>query len=178
MALFSRKWTTLSGVMVEGDLQLDRCLIAVGDLGPTAAGDLARLAGEYEIGLAGCADSYTAVAELAAKPGRSTLVVGRLAELTRDHAAFFSIAARNGARCCCVRKPDGLADHEEVLAALQAGAYLVSGNGDLVAAVKSWLAAEMRRAEMQAAPRPASGEDEFRTTDAELSALLGPETDD
>ena len=31
--------------MVEGDLKLDRCLIAVGNLGPTAGGDLARLAG-------------------------------------------------------------------------------------------------------------------------------------
>ncbi len=164
--------------MVEGDLKLDRCLIAVGDLDPTAAGDLVRLAGEYEIGLAGCADSYTAVAALAARSGRSTLVVGRLTELTRENAAFFSIAARNGARCCCLRKCDGFSDHERVVAALQAGAYLVNGNGDLAAAVRDWLAAETRRAEAQAARRPAHGDDDFRTTDAELSALLGPEMDD
>jgi hypothetical protein len=164
--------------MVEGDLKLDRCLIAVGDLGPTASGDLTRLAGEYEIGLAGCADSYAAVAELAARPGRRTLVVAHLAELTRENAAFFSIAARNGARCCCLRKPDGLSDHEEVLVAIQAGADLVSGNGDLVAAVKGWLAAEARRAEAQAGNRLAGADDDFRTTDDELSALLEPEMDD
>jgi hypothetical protein len=163
--------------MVEGDLKLDRCLIAVGDLGPTAGGDLARLAGEYEIRMAGCEDSYAAVAELAARPARSTLVVGHLVELTRENGAFFSIAARNGARCCCLRKPDGPSDHEDVIAAIHAGVYLVSGNGDLTAAVEDWLAREARRVDPPLADYPLRHDEEFRATDAELNALLEPEMD-
>ncbi len=164
--------------MVEGDLKLDRCLIAVGDLGPTARGDLARLAGEYEVAVAGCEDSYAAVAELAVRPGRNALVVGHLAELTRDNGIFFTIAARNGAKCCCLRKPDGPSDHEHVLAAVHAGVYLVSGNGDLAAAIEDWLAQERRRAASSLEDYPLfRNDEEFRATDAELNALLEPEVD-
>ncbi len=168
----------MSGVMVEGELKLDRCLIAVGNLGPTAGGDLARLADAYELEVAGCEDSCAAVAELTARPGRRTLVVGHLAELTRDNGAFFAIAARNGATCCCLRKPHGPSDHEDVVAAVHAGVYLVSGNGDLTAAVEDWLAQEGRRVDESLEDYPLfRNNEEFRATDDELNALLDPEMD-
>ena len=126
---------------------------------------------------AGCEDACAAVAELAVRPGRRALVVGHLAELTRDGGVFFTIAARNGAQCCCLRKPDGPADHEDVIAAVHAGGYLVSGNGDLTAAVEDWAAREGRRVDSLEDYPLFRNDEEFRTTDDELNALLDPEMD-
>jgi hypothetical protein len=96
----------------------------------------------------------------------------------RDNGVFFAIAARNGAKCCCLRKPQGPPDHEDVMAALRAGVYLVSGNGDLAAAVQDWLAQEGRRVDSCVEDYPLfRNDEEFRATDDELNALLDPEMD-
>jgi hypothetical protein len=162
--------------MVEGELKLDRCLIVVGDLGRPVADDLARLAGERAFDLAPCRDSYLAVAELASEPDRSTLVVGPIEELTRD-SVFFTIAARNGARCCCLHASDRPSAGENVIAAVRAGATL-AGSGNLAAVIDDWLSTE-RRSQAPSASEDMTGQDEeeYRTTQAELSALLGQEMD-
>jgi hypothetical protein len=164
-------------VMVEGDLKLDRCLMAVGDLGATTATDLVRLAGEYEIALATCDNIYMAVAELASQPERPTLIVGQLEELTRENGVFFPIAARNGARCCCRLKANEPSDCAAMTVAVQKGARLISGNGDLAVAIGDWLAAGPNRAVVPAADERECADEDFRTTQAELSALLGQELD-
>ena len=163
--------------MVEGDLKLDRCLMAVGDLGRTAGDELARLAQEHEIAICSREDLYSAVAELAARSSGRTLVIGRLSELTRENSVFFSIAARNGAACCCLQPADGPSNGSDVVAAVQAGARLIAGNGDLAHAIEEWLAAD-RVADTTSLNDLGLADEEFRTTQAELSALLGPETDD
>lgn len=152
--------------------------MAVGDLGRTAMADVARLAGEHEIRVAVCEDSYSAVAELAGRAGRSSLVIGHLAELARENSVFFSIAARNGARCCCLRKAERPSDSEDAVAAIQAGARLISGNGDLVTAVENWLAEDGDHAGAAVESHWTRRDEDFRTTQAELSALLGPGMDD
>jgi hypothetical protein len=164
--------------MVEGELKLDRCLMAVGDLDGPAAADLARLAGEYEIAVTACENIYAAVAELAGRPDRDTLIVGQLEELTRENGAFFAIAARHSARCGCWLRADRPSDGAALTAAVQGGARFINGNSDLAVMLADWFAADRDNANTPVANDLRRVDEELRTTQAELSALLGQEMND
>jgi hypothetical protein len=118
-----------------------------------------------------CDDVYAAVAALAGAGDRRTLVLGRLQELAREKGRFFSLAAANAARCCCLLEAGPAVRQSAVCAALRAGAYVVGATGEVRAVVQDWLA------DGQRPPRHRNlqgvQEDDFHATEAELSALLG-----
>jgi len=126
------------------------------------------VAAEYELAVARCDDVYSAVAELACRR-RCALVVGRLAELTKENGQFFHVAARNEARCAVLLEA---AERRSVLTAVRAGAWLMDSADELGAVVETWLTGPGHPPSLS---RPAR--EEFRATEAELDALLGQDVD-
>ena len=161
--------------MVEGDSSPDLGLIAIGDAKDVPNQDAVRLADEYELELTVCEDVYSAVAALAARTGKRFLIVGRLRRLASEDGLFFQVAARNGARCLCVLETDRAPDRGEVLAALGAGAQVVGRVEDVRAILEEWLSRNDCDDDLPVGRSRAI--EEFRTTDAELDALLGHELD-
>jgi len=142
-----------------------------------------------------CEDVYAAVVHLCA--GGTGVVVGRLEQLLPHRWRLLEIAGRRGFTCCFYAEKDPIGKRSEILAAMAAGARLVTG-AEEVRAVFEALAAGRgplppaadhpeRRTGIEAVVetmlgagggsdgRSAPGffKEEFRTTKAELDALLG-----
>jgi len=157
------------------------------------------LAGGYGIEPVRCEDVYSAVARVAEKAGARGVVIGRLGELGREDGRFFEIARRNGFACCCLVEKDFAERRREVLTAVEAGASVVSEAAEIDKVLMDLSGGGARGAEEQggsktrALLREVMGKilgvggagspgkskassfqkDEFRTTRAELDALLG-----
>jgi hypothetical protein len=132
------------------------------------------LAGGYGIESVRCEDVYSAVGRMAERAGARGVVIGRLGELAREDGRFFEIARRNGFACCCLVEKDFADRRRAVLAAMEAGAFVVTE------------ATEIDEVLMDLSGGGAGGfgsqgncgalsflKDEFRTTKAEQDALLG-----
>jgi len=157
------------------------------------------LAGGYGIESVRCEDVYSAVGRMAERPGARGVVIGRLGELGREDGRVFEIARRNGFACCCL-VDKGLAEKRRaVLAAMEAGAFVVTEAMQIDEVLMDLSGGGARGAEEQGggksrallrevmgkilgvggAGSPGNNKassflkDEFRTTKAELDALLG-----
>jgi len=157
------------------------------------------LAGGYGIESVRCEDVYSAVGRMAERAGARGVVIGRLGELAREDGRFFGIARRNGFACCCLVEKDFADRRRAVLAAMEAGASVVTEATEIDEVLMELSGGGARGAEEQegskspALLREVMGKilrvggagspgksvassflkDEFRTTKAELDALLG-----
>lgn len=161
--------------MVEGDSKSHLCVLLVGAVRDDLMGQLAQLACEYEAALVRCDDVYAAVAELASPEERYILAIGRLRELAREDGRFFSIAARNAARCCGVLEKNVPLERDEVLAAVRSGVAVVAQTDEIRGVFEDWLGVDGGLDPLDALSGLAS--EEFRASEAELNALLGLDTD-
>ncbi len=157
------------------------------------------LAGGHGIESVRCEDVYSAVGRVAERVGVRGVVIGRLGELAREDGRFFEIARRNGFACCCLVEKDSPERRHAVLAAMEAGAFVVSEAAEIDKVLMELSGGGARGAEDQrgsktrallrevmgkilgvgGAGSPGNSKassflkDEFRTTKAELDALLG-----
>jgi hypothetical protein len=157
--------------MVEGDSARHPYVVVVGDARDDLVTHVLRLAREYEIGATRCDDVYSAVVELAAQGSRRLWVIGRFREMARENSRFFTLAARNGARCCCLVDQDSPTGRSGVLAAVRTGVLLVARMEEIEPILEAWLASG-------GCHSGGLAEEEFRATEAELDALLGHGADE
>lgn len=173
--------------------------VVVGGSSDELVGYATSLAGGYGIESVRCEDVYSAVGRMAERAGARGVVIGRLGELAREDGRFFEIARRNGFACCCL-VDKGLAERRQaVLAAMEAGASVVTEVTEIDKVLTDLSGGGARGVEEQGGSKSrallrevigkilgvggagsqgksvASGslKDEFRTTKAELDALLG-----
>ncbi len=117
--------------------------------------------GDKQINFTPCPDVYAAVACIAGGPA-GLLIVGRLAELSREGGRFFHLAARCGHRCCCLADNNTAAPPHPCTAT-------ASDMRQLLKMLETLLAE-------RAASRTEKikfDKSKFETTEAELKALLG-----
>jgi hypothetical protein len=163
------------------------------------------LAGGYGIESVRCEDVYSAVGRMAERAGARGVVIGRLGELGKEDGRFFEIARRNGFACCCLVEKDAGDRPREILAAMQAGAFVVTEAAEIEELLMKLSGGSgAHTPEKQEGPQGAGSrartmlsevmekllgsggagsqgksgasgflKDEFRTTKAELDALLG-----
>jgi hypothetical protein len=163
------------------------------------------LAGGYGIESVRCEDVYSAVGRMAERAGARGIVIGRLGELGREDGRFFEIARRNGFACCCLVEKDSAERRRAVLAAMEAGASVVTEASEIVEVLMELSGGGgAHTPEKQEGPQGVGSrartmlsevmgkilgvgeagsqgksvassflKDEFRTTKAELDALLG-----
>ncbi len=132
--------------------------------------------GEYELEYVLCDNVYLAVGRLAKNTRRNVLVIGRLEQLSREEGRFFSRMEGIGLFCCCLA--GGGSDRRrrrQILAATQAGAFVVNEPAEIGEIIIKLLAGSLALSlEMKGRSGPSAFiKDEFLTTRAELDALLG-----
>jgi len=187
--------------MATDNSNLGSCVVVVGDPRGELVQTTMRLAREGEIDAVACDNVYGAVAQIAKAAGRRVLAVGTMQELARENGAFFRIAAAHAVQCCCLLDRTGPAGREgnrapqceiahlatrtqDLLAALGAGVTILGAVPDVRSVLKEWLATPQPRGarpvSRDAAPAghrrgavAEAADEEFRATEAELSALLG-----
>jgi hypothetical protein len=160
--------------MAAGGSHLQPGVILVGDQRDRLVGAALQAAREYELEVIFCPDVYCAAAELARGSGRCLMVIGTSGELVREEGRLFALARAGGAHCCCLLDEAASGEREQVLAAVRGGAQLVGQEQELRDALDAWLAAggcHRRRGDVDFP-------DDYRATEAELSALLGQENDE
>lgn len=150
-------------------------LLVVGDPHGALAGEMVRLAGEYDLAATCCIDIYSAAAELARHGDRFLMVIGAFRQLARGKGGFFSLAQRNGVGCCCLLDREADVEREKILAAARLGVRLAGGTADVRRFVDERLTAGGYRGPKADAEDLRS--EDYRATDDELRALLGQETD-
>lgn len=161
--------------MVAGGSHAHPRVVVVGSRGDAFVGEVIEVAVAYELEVIRCDDVYSATMELAGRTGGWCAAIGRFRYLKRDKYMFFDLARRNGVRCCCLLDNGPAAEHEKVMAAVRRGARPAGGIEDVRVFLKDWLAAQGRPG------RPVEDDvrdEDFRATQAELSALLGHRTDE
>ena len=150
-------------------------VIVVGDPCSEFVRTMVRLAREREVEAVPCDDAYSAVAEIGGLVDRRVLIVGTMRELTRENGRFFELAAADAIRCCCFVDTRTAAGRDGILSASRAGAAVISDLREAEDVLTEWLAGDGRRPG-RLAPQDLL-DDDLRATEAELSALLGQETD-
>jgi len=162
--------------MVEGDSARHLCMIVVGGARDDFVAQALRLAREYDVSVTRCDDVYSAVVDLAAPGRRDVLLVGPFREMARESGRFFALAARTGARCCCLLGREVSGAPRDVLAAVRAGVLIVTQVEEIEPILADWLAHRICHSG-GLGTRGLVGE-EFRATEAELNALLGRGADE
>ncbi len=156
--------------MAGGNSGLTPRLIVVGDPGSELVREMVRLAREYEVEVVPCDDVYAAVAQVARSATRRVMIVGAVRELTKEEGRLFPVAAANAARCCCLIEKGTTMGRAALLAALRAGADIAGETRQVGAVLEDWLVGG--RSDLRDLL-----DGDLRATPAELSALLGHETD-
>ena len=80
-------------------------------------------------------------AAVASKPaidrfGGNVLVIGRIEQLSKEQGRFLQIAYENGYTCYCIVEKDLVRKQEQFLAAIQAGAFIVSSPAEILESEK------------------------------------------
>ena len=184
--------------MAKDDSCLGSYVVVVGDPGSEFVQTAVSLARAARIDTVLRDDVYAAVAQIAKPADRRILIVGTIRRLAEENGSFFRIAATHAVRCCCLLDEAGPAERagdsrrdpshwgtrtQDLLAAVRAGATVLSSVQDLRDILEEWLATARRpnspRAERepsQAKRRTRDADDasyeDWRATEAELSALL------
>jgi hypothetical protein len=183
--------------MAKDNSGLGSCIVVVGNPGGELAQTAASLAREAGIDAVACDDVYAAVTQIAKAADRRILIAGRIQDLAREKGSFFQIAAAHAIRCCCLldragpagragdahRDPSLLGPRtQDLLAAVHAGATVLSDAQDLRDIFEQWLAPARRHDPPRSGPESSQAKrrtrdddasyEDLRATDAELSALL------
>ncbi len=146
-------------------------VLVVGDPESEFVRAMVRLAREHGVEPVPCRDVYAAVVEAAGARGRRTLILSQMRELSRENGRFFSLAAANDARCCCLLDAGVTVGRGVVCAALQAGAAVVGAAPEVRTVLRGWLAdGESSSRDLDLGNLQ---DDDLRATEAELRALLG-----
>ena len=161
--------------MAGGSSGLGPRVIVVGDPCTEFVRRMVRLACEREVETVQCNDAYVAVAEMAGLSGRRGLIVGTMHELARENGRFFEIAATDAIPCCCLVDSHAASGRDGVLTASRAGATVIGDLREAEEVLTAWLAGNGRRPG-RLTPQDLL-DDDLRATEAELRALLGPQTD-
>lgn len=161
--------------MAGGSSGLGPRVIVVGDPCSEFVRRMVRRACEREVETVRCDDAYAAVAEMAGLTGRRALIVGTMRELARENGRFFEIAAADAIPCCCLLDPCAATGRDGILTASRAGATVIGDLREAEEVLTEWLAGDGRRPG-RLTPQDLL-DDDLRATEAELSALLGPQTD-
>ncbi len=161
--------------MAGGSPGLGPRVIVVGDACSEFVRTMVRLACECEVQAVQCHDVYSAVAEMGELVSGRALIVGTMRELARENGRFFEIAAADAIRCCCLLDRCPTAGRDGLLSASRAGTMVVADLRGAEDVLREWLAGEGPRPGRLAPPDLL--DDDLRATEAELSALLGPQTD-
>jgi len=196
--------------MAKDNSDLGSCIVVVGNPSSEFAQTAASLAHEARIDTVLCDDVYAAVTQIAKAADRHILTVGTIPELAKENGSFFRIAAAHAVRCCCLLDQAGPAGREgdpprdpsplgktakgeishwgirtqDLLAAVHAGATVLSDVQDLRGILEEWLASVRRHSSPRSGPEPSQAKRrtrdaddasyaDLRATEAELSALLG-----
>jgi hypothetical protein len=150
-------------------------IIVVGERHSRFVTEMVRLAGEYDLAVTQCDDIYSAATELARRPDRVLMVVGALRQLAIGKYDFFSLAQRNGVRCCCLLDREADVERDRILTVVRLGVRLAGEIADIRTFLDERLAAEGDRS------AEADGEDllseKFRESEDEIKALLWQESD-
>ncbi len=130
-----------------------------------------------------CDNVYAAVTRIWRKRrSRRILAVGTIQELTREKDAFFRIMAAHVIPCCCLLDKTGPVGRKNLLAAAAFAVRLLDAVADVRSVLEEWRATPPPRGEPRVAPASSgrcrndvadTSYEEFRATEAELSALLG-----
>jgi hypothetical protein len=162
--------------MAVKDAPRHRDMIVVGAACAWFRDEMVALAAEYGLDIIGCNHVYDAVPILAQRRGRFCVVVGSLGDLGKERGTFFRLAARRGARCCCLLDECDRLQPGRIQAAVQAGAALVATASQLRALLDDWPADARSDSERRRADRRLN--EQFQPTEAELKVLLGQEDDE
>lgn len=157
--------------MAEGSGNLQLQAIVVGSAADRFVRDVMRLLDNYGIEFVRCDDVYSAVGESARRENGSTLLVGRLGQLSGEGGRFFRMARESGHTCCCLADGAGRRRHQGVLAAMRMGTRVISDPAGIEAVIDELLAAD------RSCSADREGEREYlrgelRITEAEMDALL------
>ena len=166
--------------MSKGDSNLPLLVILVGTLEDEFVRQekniLERLGVEFVL----CDNVYSAVGDLAKRESRDILIIGRIGLLSKEQGRFFHIARVKGYRCCCLADRDLVGRQKLILQAIESGAYLIEKPAEIEEVLMKVLAGGKVCSSGEKENRRASGflKDEFRTTKAELDALLEVQSDE
>lgn len=159
------------------DICLPQRVMVVGSLTDEFVKQTAGMLGGGGIECVVCEDVYSAVGVLARAQDGDFLVVGRFEELSKERGRFFRIAGERGCRCCCVVDGELVRWRKELLAAVQAGAFVVEEPAQVQEVVSKLLVSDVNRRVGESGSLNFI-KDEFIVTEDEVRALLDSSADE
>lgn len=147
-------------------------IFVVGDSIKEIISDVINSLGTDKFDIEVCDDIYTLFSRIAKREMKNLMVIGCLRQLAKEQGRFFEIARNNDLACCCVIDNGNGHRAEEILAAVKAGAFIISEPVEIKEVIKSLYSYKGSCYLEDSELRPVI-KDEFRTTKAELDALLG-----
>ena len=149
--------------------------IVVGNSASGLVCGTADLLREYGVEFAVCEDIYSVVAKLAKNTYSDVLVIGRLEQLSREDGRFFQKMNEKGFSCCCLADGGCEQKRKQVSAATAAGAFVINQLGQIEEVIAKLPAEYSDSSAARKTNNTAAvfNRNDFRTTQAELDALLG-----
>jgi hypothetical protein len=146
-------------------------VMVVGELADEFVNQVAEMLDGRGVECVVCEDVYSAVGTLAKTKDGGFLVVGRLCELKKEQGRFFHIAGQRGCRYCFVVDGELVHEGEELMAAVQAGAFIAKGPTQVQDVVNKLLISDVSRQVMQDGTLDFI-KDGCTVTEAEMKELL------
>jgi hypothetical protein len=106
-------------------------VIVVGAKSDHLVGSVAGTCERLAVGFAVCQDIYEVAAELAKRPAKRGMVVGRLEQLSREKGRLLEKAAQAGWVCCCIAKKIAGSARTGAIQAMKSGAIVLNDTGQL-----------------------------------------------
>ncbi len=166
--------------MSKGDSNLPLQVVLIGGLADDFVRQTMNLLERLGVEFVLFDNVYSAVGDLAKRESPDTLIVSRIGILSKEQGRFFHIARAKGYRCCCLADRDLVGRQKLILQAIESGAYLIEKPAEIEEVLMKVLASGKVCSSGEKENRRASGflKDEFRTTKAELDALLEVQSDE
>ena len=166
--------------MSKGDSNLSLQVVLIGGLADEFVRQVKNILERLGVEFVLCDNVYSAVGDLAKIEGPNVLIVGRVGQLSKEQGRFFHIARVKGYRCCCLADRDLVRWQKLILQAIESGVYLIDKPAEIEEVLMKVLAETKVSSSGEKENRRASGflKDEFRTTKAELDALLEVQSDE
>ena len=161
--------------MIKSESIQGLCVIVVGNSRDQLIQYVINLVGGYEVEFSCCDDIYTAVIELAKKTGSNCLVIGRLSDLSKEKGRFLEKTSEKGFGCCCLADKKFTEQQFKISDVNRTHTFIVNEPTEIERVVKTFLPRSGAQSANQKKINGSSDfmKDEFRTTEAELDALLG-----
>lgn len=166
--------------MSKGDSNLSLLVVLIGGLTDEFVSRTKNILERLGVEFVLCDNVYLAVGDLAKRESPNTLIIGRIGLLSKEQGRFFHIARVKGYRCCCLADRDLVGRQKLILQAIESGAYLIEKPAEIEEVLMKVLESGKVCSSGEKENRRASGflKDEFRTTKAELDALLEVQSDE